>query len=78
MTQQWIYGITNIEDARHITSIVQSHLITHKKIQIIIQVCLTEVCIFVSYVSVYRCMWKEMGEGEGDVTTVKSTSTFNI
>ena len=45
MTQQWIYGITNIEDARHITSIVQSHLVTHKKIQIIIQVCLTEVLI---------------------------------
>ncbi|KAH1250015.1 hypothetical protein HKD37_05G013109 [Glycine soja] len=42
MTQQWNYRITDIKDARHITSIIQSHLIMQKKIQIIIQACLTE------------------------------------
>ena len=45
MTQQWNYGIANIKDARHITNIIKSHLIMHKKIQIIIQAYSTKVLI---------------------------------
>ena len=43
MTQQWIYGVAKIKDVRHITSIIQTHLITQKKTQIIIQACSTKV-----------------------------------
>ena len=45
MTQQWIYGITNIKDATHITSIIQSHVIMLMKIQLIIQACSTKLLI---------------------------------
>ena len=45
MTQQWTYGIADIKDAMHITSIIQSHLIMQRKIQLVILACSTKVFI---------------------------------
>ena len=45
MTQQWIYGTTDIKVATHITSIIQSQLIMQRKTQLIIQACSTKAFI---------------------------------
>jgi len=45
MTQQWIYGIADIKDATHIASIIQSHLIMQRQLQLIIQACSTKASI---------------------------------
>ena len=45
MTQRWIYGIVDIKDASHITSIIQSHLFMQRKIKLIIQACSTKALI---------------------------------